>query len=146
MIGSLFLTFNSWLVRIESDLTCQVCSYLSYLIVSCHQVLNCLSIYGGYLLNICALLLMSARMHGQSYRTAFTKTNPGAHWMSSTWSVGSWATMMCSCPRACSLSGVIAVWCACRAVRHANQKLDSSVTFPGFCAADIFLECLPKSN
>lgn len=33
-------------------------SYLSHLVVSCHQMLNCLSIYGGYLLNVCALLLM----------------------------------------------------------------------------------------
>ena len=35
-----------------------------------------------------------------------------------TWSdrVCSWATMMCSCPKACSRSGVMTVWWACRAV------------------------------
>lgn len=54
MIGWLLLM--SWQVQIESDLPSD--SYLSYLVVSCHQVLNCLSIYGGYLLNICAFLLI----------------------------------------------------------------------------------------
>lgn len=63
-----------------------------------------------------------------------------------TWSVGSWATMMCSWPRACSLSGVIAVWWPCRAVRHTKQKLEISLTFSGFRAADICSQHLLQIN
>lgn len=33
-------------------------SYLSHLVVSCHQVLNCLAVHGGYLLDVCAFLLV----------------------------------------------------------------------------------------
>lgn len=43
--------------------------YLSHLVVSCHQVLNCLSIYGGYLLDVCALLLINVHMIAFSYKT-----------------------------------------------------------------------------
>lgn len=41
-------------------------SYLSHLVVSCHQVLNCLSIYSGYLLNVCAFFLLKIHIRAEN--------------------------------------------------------------------------------
>lgn len=62
-----------------------------------------------------------------------------------TWSdrVCSWATMMCSCPRACSRSGRIVAWCACRAVSHTHPQINSDhhlficIFFPIFCCCAV---------
>ena len=56
------LSFLSWTLEHEVFE-----SNLCHLVVSCHQVLNCLSIYGGYLLNVCALLLQNANINAFSY-------------------------------------------------------------------------------
>lgn len=66
-----------------------------------------------------------------------------------TWSdrVCSWATMMCSCPRACSRSGRIAAWCACRAVSHTHTQIKLEIiiqSFAGFFFPTIaVLLCFP---
>lgn len=52
--------FLVWAYRKRPELLSD--SYLSYLVVSRHQVLNCLSIYGGYLLDVRTFLLLSAHM------------------------------------------------------------------------------------
>lgn len=48
--------FLVWAYRKRPELLSD--SYLSHLVVSCHQVLNCLPIYGGYLLDVRAFLLL----------------------------------------------------------------------------------------
>lgn len=54
-----------------------------------------------------------------------------------TWSDSScsWVTKMWSCPRVCSLSGLITVWCVCKANEQKSHK-DTSILFSicGFCS------------
>lgn len=77
-------------------------------------------------------------------RTTWTQCTSSTEY---TWSDSacSWATMMCSCPRACNCSAVIAVWCACRAVRHFLLPFVytwfQSFMFILFSALFFFLHC-----
>lgn len=116
-------------------LGCQNASHLGHLVVSCHQVLNSLSIYGGYMLDVGAFLLVNAHiraLHRRKYTLLWPKWANNEWFLAvslcsidSTWSdtACSWATMMCSCPRACRRSGSRDAWCACRAVgRMSNHK------------------------
>lgn len=88
-----------------------------HLIVSGHQLLDGLSVDGGYVLDVGAFLLgkrhvtVSEKPNGNALHAKVTRVLVSRRNINPTWSDAacSWATMMCSCPRACRRSGRMVV-------------------------------------
>lgn len=118
-----------------------------HLIVSSHQLLDSLSVDGGDVLDVGAFLLARDTVSETLTEThsKVTRARVSGQKINPTWSgtACSWATMMCSCPRACRRSGRRVVWCDWRAAA-AHQRAHTRITWQTFVTAVI--DCVQTEN